>query len=191
MNLLAQVSPEAQVKIAIVSLLKFSQSLDREETINLVSQTNPDEFNKPLEFLSVPGSSQSHHREMRRSASEQAPYNLPSEVPGYRSKSFDYGSLSPSSTSRQDEVKERRRAFLVMQASLSGEAEMQGGTVSDEMSKRTTSTKQTVYTEGSIEKMRYSWISGGPSPQHNSIVQCKPHLSMLIPMFAMFMTWIA
>ncbi|XP_073683093.1 transcription factor HIVEP2 [Garra rufa] len=137
----------------------FSQSLDREETINLVSQTNPDEFNKPLEFLSVPGSSQSHHREMRRSASEQAPYNLPSEVPGFRSKSFDYGSLSPLSTSRQEEDKERRRAFLVRQASLSGEPDMQGGTVSDEMSKRTTS-------PSTIEKMRYSLISGGPSPQH-------------------------
>lgn len=143
----------------------FSQSLDREETINLVSQTNPDEFNKPLEFLSVPGSSQSHHREMRRSASEQAPYNLPSEVPGYRSKSFDYGSLSPS-TSRQEEVKERRRAFLVRQASLSGEPEMQGGTVSDEMSKRTTSPSKPFTLEGSIEKMRYSLISGGPSLQH-------------------------
>ncbi|XP_016295994.1 transcription factor HIVEP2-like [Sinocyclocheilus anshuiensis] len=135
----------------------FSQSLDREETINLMSQTNPDEFNKPLEFLSVPGSSQGHHREMRRSASEQAPYNLPSEVPGYRSKSFDYGSLSPSSTSRQDEVKERRRAFLIRQASLSGEPEMQGGTVSP---------SKPFTLEGSIEKMRYSLISGGPSPQH-------------------------
>ncbi|KAK2879143.1 hypothetical protein Q8A67_019934 [Cirrhinus molitorella] len=135
----------------------FSQSLDREETSNLVSQTNPDEFNKPLEFLSVPGSLQSHHRQMRRSASEQAPYNSPSEVPEFRSKSFDYGSLSPS-TSRQEEVKERRRAFLVRQASLSGEPEMQGGTVSDEMSKRTS--------PSTIEKMRYSLISGGPSPQH-------------------------
>uniref|UniRef100_A0A8C2HKJ6 HIVEP zinc finger 2b n=1 Tax=Cyprinus carpio TaxID=7962 RepID=A0A8C2HKJ6_CYPCA len=36
----------------------FSQSLDREETINLVSLNNPDEFNKPLKFLSVPGSLQ-------------------------------------------------------------------------------------------------------------------------------------
>uniref|UniRef100_A0A8C1XBI8 HIVEP zinc finger 2b n=1 Tax=Cyprinus carpio TaxID=7962 RepID=A0A8C1XBI8_CYPCA len=145
----------------------FSQSLDREETINLVSLTNPDEFNKPLEFLSVPGSLQSHHREMIRSASEQAPYNLSSEVPGYRSKSFDYGSLSPSSTSRQDEVKEHRRAFLVRQASLRGEPEMQGGTVSDEMSKRSTSPSKPFTLEGSIEKIRYSLISGGPSPQHN------------------------
>ncbi|XP_016400661.1 transcription factor HIVEP2 [Sinocyclocheilus rhinocerous] len=144
----------------------FSQSLDREENINLVSQSNPDEFNKPLEFLSVPGSSQSHHRVMRRSASEQAPYNLPSEVPEFRSKSFDYGSLCPSSTSRQEEVKERRRAFLVRQASLSGEPEMQGGTVSDEMSKRTTSPSKPFTPEGSIEKMRYTLISGGPSPQH-------------------------
>uniref|UniRef100_A0A8C1GRH4 HIVEP zinc finger 2b n=1 Tax=Cyprinus carpio TaxID=7962 RepID=A0A8C1GRH4_CYPCA len=144
----------------------FSQSLDREENINLVSQSNPDEFNKPLEFLSVPGSSQSLHREMRRSASEQAPYNLPSEIPEFRSKSFDYASLSPSSTFRQEEVKERRRAFLVRQASLSGEPEMQGGTVSDEMSKRTTSPSKPFTPVGSIEKMRYTLISGGPSPQH-------------------------
>ncbi|RXN29456.1 transcription factor HIVEP2-like protein [Labeo rohita] len=130
----------------------FSQSLDRDETINPVSQTNPDEFNKPLEFLSVP---RSHHREMRRSASEQAPYNFPSEVPEFRSKSFDYGSLSPSPTSRQEEVKERRRAFLVRQASLSGEPEMQGGTVSDEISKRTSSPSKPFTSEGSIEKMRY------------------------------------
>ncbi|XP_052386622.1 transcription factor HIVEP2 [Carassius gibelio] len=142
----------------------FSQSLDREENINLVSQSNPDEFNKPLEFLSVPGISKSHHREMRRSASEQTPYNLLSEVPEFRSKSFDYGSLSPS-TSRQEEVKERRRAFLIRQASLSGEPEMQGGTVSDEMSKRTTSPSKLFSPEGSIEKIRYTLISGGPSPQ--------------------------
>ncbi|KAL0169596.1 hypothetical protein M9458_034192, partial [Cirrhinus mrigala] len=139
----------------------FSQSLDRDETINLVSQTNPDEFNKPLEFLSVP---RSHHREMRRSASEQAPYNFPSEVPEFRSKSFDYGSLSPLSTSRQEEVKERRRAFLVRQASLSGEPEMQGGTVSDEMSKRTGSPSKPFTPEGSVEKMRRLLRSPQASP---------------------------
>ncbi|XP_048046385.1 transcription factor HIVEP2 [Megalobrama amblycephala] len=144
----------------------FSQSLDREETLNLVSHSNPDEFNKPLEFLSVPGSSQSHHREMRRSASEQAPYKLPSEVPEFRSKSFDYGSLSPSLTYRQEEVKERRRAFLVRQASLSGDPETQGGTVSDEMSKRKNSPSNSFTPEGSIEKMTYSLISGSPFPQH-------------------------
>ncbi|XP_059375840.1 transcription factor HIVEP2-like isoform X1 [Carassius carassius] len=143
----------------------FSLSLDREETINLVSLTNPDEFNKPLEFLSVPGRLQSHHREMIRSASEQSTYNLPSEFPGYRSKSFDYGSLSPSK-SRQEEVTVCRRAFLVRQATLSGEPEMKGGTISDEMSKRSTSPSKPFTLEGSIEKIRYSLISGCPSPQH-------------------------
>lgn len=141
----------------------FSQSIDREETLNLVSQINPDESSKPLEFLSVPGSSQSHHREMRRSASEQAPYKLPSEIAEFRSKSFDYGSLSPSSTYRLEEVKERRRAFLVRQASLSGEPETQGGNFSDEISKRTT---LPFTPEGSIEKMRYSLISGSSFPHH-------------------------
>lgn len=139
----------------------FSQSLDREEILNVASQSNSDECNKPLEFLSVPAISQSHHREMRRSASEQAPYNLPAEVSGFRSKSFDYGSLSPSSTCRQEDVKERRRGFLVRQASLSGEPDVvqdrslnvhvtQDATSSDELNKRRTST---------IERMRFRPVS--------------------------------
>lgn len=144
----------------------FSQSLDREEILNVAPQSNSDEYNKPLEFLSVPAISQSHHREMRRSASEQAPYNLPAEVSEFRSKSFDYGSLSPSSTCRQEDVKERRRAFLVRQASLSGEADVmpdkslnvtQDATFSDEVNKRRTS---------AIERMRFS---GSPFRQHKPI----------------------
>lgn len=108
----------------------FSMSFDREESMKSVSPTKQDEFSKQSEFLTVPGSSHSlsipghHHKEMRRSSSEQAPCALPTEVPEIRSKSFDYGSLSTSS--RQGEVyasasamKERRRGYLVRQASLS------------------------------------------------------------------------
>ncbi|XP_052009753.1 human immunodeficiency virus type I enhancer-binding protein 2 homolog [Xyrauchen texanus] len=149
----------------------FSQSLDREENLNIASQTNPDEFNRPLEFLSVPGSSQSRHKEMRRSASEQAPYNVHVEVPEFRSKSFDYGSLSP--TFRQEEVKERRRCFLVRQASLSGEPEVvtQSATILDETSRRPTSPNKPFSLEGSVEKMRYSLISGSPFQQHKQVGQ--------------------
>lgn len=108
----------------------FSMSFDREESIKSVSPTKQDDFAKQSEFLTVPGSGHSlsipghHQREMRRSSSEQAPCALPTEVPEMRSKSFDYGSLSTSS--RQGEVyasasamKERRRGYLVRQASLS------------------------------------------------------------------------
>ncbi|KAI5627142.1 transcription factor HIVEP2 isoform X1 [Silurus asotus] len=107
----------------------FSMSFDREESMKSVSPTKQDEFSKQSEFLTVPGSGHSlsipgHHKEMRRSSSEQSPCGLPTEVPETRSKSFDYGSLSPNS--RQGEVyasassmKERRRGYLVRQASLS------------------------------------------------------------------------
>lgn len=107
----------------------FSMSFDREESLKSVSPTKQDDFSKQSEFLTVPGSGHSlsipgHQKEMRRSSSEQSPCGLPTEVPEIRSKSFDYGSLSPNS--RQGELyasassmKERRRGYLVRQASLS------------------------------------------------------------------------
>ncbi|XP_072768312.1 transcription factor HIVEP2a isoform X1 [Nerophis lumbriciformis] len=111
----------------------FSMSFDRDEGLKSVSPTKQTQEDcasvgggKPSEFLTVPGSGHSIHqqqREMRRSSSEQTPYSLPSDLPEMRSKSFDYGNLSPS---RQGELytsgsglKERRRGYLVRQASLS------------------------------------------------------------------------
>ncbi|KAM8847383.1 LOW QUALITY PROTEIN: transcription factor HIVEP2a [Synchiropus picturatus] len=111
----------------------FSMSFDREESMKssvcLTKQddtTAPGSGLKPPEFLTVPaGGHSSHHqqREMQRSSSEQAPCPLPLELPEMRSQSFDYGSLSRS---RQGEIygstsgqKDRRRGFLVRQASLS------------------------------------------------------------------------
>ncbi|XP_043915944.1 transcription factor HIVEP3 [Protopterus annectens] len=62
-------------------------------------------------------------KEMRRSASEQAPSaSHAAEMSETRSKSFDYGSLSTSSSavhSSLSTLKERRKCFLVRQASLS------------------------------------------------------------------------
>ncbi|XP_062379467.1 human immunodeficiency virus type I enhancer-binding protein 2 homolog [Sardina pilchardus] len=113
----------------------FSLSLDRDEGLVSAPVTKLDEYGKPLEFLSVPGSGHTlsipgEHRqkEMRRSASEQAPFISAAELPDLRSKSFDYGSLSPTSRSRQGEsyasgVKQRRRGYLVRQASLSVDPE--------------------------------------------------------------------
>ncbi|XP_076155381.1 uncharacterized protein hivep2b [Alosa pseudoharengus] len=113
----------------------FSLSLDRDEGLVSAPVTKLDEYGKPLEFLSVPGSGHTlsipgEHRqkEMRRSASEQAPFISAAELPDLRSKSFDYGSLSPTSRCRQGEayasgVKQRRRGYLVRQASLSVDPE--------------------------------------------------------------------
>ncbi|XP_056150407.1 transcription factor HIVEP2a [Lampris incognitus] len=129
-------SPSQESNLSHSSSL--SMSFDREEGLKSVSPTKQEESqatgggggsggSKQSEFLTVPGSGHSSHhqqREMRRSSSEQAPCVLPTEFPEMRSKSFDCGSLSPSS--RQGELycsasamKERRRGYLVRQASLS------------------------------------------------------------------------
>ncbi|XP_014902124.1 transcription factor HIVEP2a isoform X1 [Poecilia latipinna] len=122
-------SPSQESNLSHSSSL--SMSFDRDEGPKSVSPTKQDDSMasggaKQSEFLTVPGSGYSSHhqqREMRRSSSEQAPCTLPTELPEMRSKSFDYGNL-PSS--RQGEMytsasamKERRRGYLVRQASLS------------------------------------------------------------------------
>ncbi|KAM9355925.1 transcription factor HIVEP2a isoform 2-T2 [Pholidichthys leucotaenia] len=123
-------SPSQESNLSHSSSL--SMSFDRDEGLKSVSPTKQDETvasgggTKQSEFLTVPGSGYSGHhqqREMRRSSSEQAPCTLPTELPEMRSKSFDYGNLS---SSRQGELycsasamKERRRGYLVRQASLS------------------------------------------------------------------------
>uniref|UniRef100_A0A8D0H7V1 HIVEP zinc finger 3 n=1 Tax=Sphenodon punctatus TaxID=8508 RepID=A0A8D0H7V1_SPHPU len=74
-------------------------------------------------MLTVP-SHHHHSREMRRSASEQTPnISYSSQMSETRSKSFDYGSLSSSSASihgpsTTSAPQERRKCFLVRQASL-------------------------------------------------------------------------
>ncbi|XP_076833871.1 transcription factor HIVEP2 [Brachyhypopomus gauderio] len=165
----------------------FSQSLDREENINVASPAKLDEFSKPLEFLSVPGDSLTHHREMRRSASEQAPCNMPMELQEFRSKSFDYGNLSSPSSTMQGDIcvsarglKERRRGYLVRQASLSADTEIlthdksfdfnvtRGSSHRAEINRRVSSPDKQPLWEGcstGIEKMRYSLIHGIVCPQ--------------------------
>lgn len=72
-------------------------------------------------MLTVPSGHHQHHhshREMRRSASEQTPPSPPhpSQIVESRSKSFDYGSLSPQQSSAS--WKERRKCLLVKHATL-------------------------------------------------------------------------
>ncbi|KAG9268707.1 transcription factor HIVEP2 [Astyanax mexicanus] len=174
----------------------FSQSLDREDSVNVASPAKSEELSKPLEFLAVPGGSLSHHREMRRSASEQAPCNVPLELPEFRSKSFDYGYLSSSTSSMQSDIyasasgyQERRRGYLVRQASLTGDPETvthdrslehnlaHGGSDTVEISKRVSSPDVQFFLEGSsfgIEKMKQSLMFGGVSTQQLNTAQIPP-----------------
>ncbi|TSO25144.1 Transcription factor HIVEP2 [Bagarius yarrelli] len=185
----------------------FSQSLDKEEGMNVASPAKSDEFSKCLEYLSVPGSSPSQQREMRRSASEQASYNLPTDIPEFRSKSFDYSNLSFPTSPTQSDIysidcvfKERRRGCLVRQASLSGDPEThdksveinatQGSTNTVEMCRKMFSSEKQFLLESSpcsIEKMRYSLLQGSVSPQQlispelSSMPEQIPYKQLLLP----------
>lgn len=117
----------------------FSVSFEREETVKLAAPGRHDEFGKHSEFLTVPAGSYSlsvpghhHQKEMRRCSSEQMPCPHPAEVPEIRSKSFDYGNLSHApvagtSASTLSPSRERKKCFLVRQASFSGSPEIAQG----------------------------------------------------------------
>ncbi|XP_030320306.1 transcription factor HIVEP3 [Calypte anna] len=106
-----------------------SVSFDREdhsksESTSQPSETHPKPPGVGSHMLMVPSHHHHHSREMRRSASEQTPnVSHPSQMSETRSKSFDYGSLSstPASSpgpSASSAPQERRKCFLVRQASL-------------------------------------------------------------------------
>ncbi|TKC33500.1 hypothetical protein EI555_000356, partial [Monodon monoceros] len=124
----------------------FSMSFEREETMKLAAPPKPDEFGKHSEFLTVPAGSYSlsvpghhHQKEMRRCSSEQMPCPHPTEVPEIRSKSFDYGNLSHApvagaSASALSPSRERKKCFLVRQASFSGSPEIAQGEAAADLS---------------------------------------------------------
>ncbi|XP_049902452.1 transcription factor HIVEP3 [Epinephelus moara] len=89
------------------------------------------------QMLMVPSSSHQHHqshKEMRRSASEQTPASpqQTEQISETRSKSFDYGSLSPQQSSSS--WKERRKCLLVKHATL-GEPEQEEGASMSQLSR--------------------------------------------------------
>ncbi|XP_053146120.1 transcription factor HIVEP2 [Hemicordylus capensis] len=114
----------------------FSMSFEREDSIKFIMSTKPEDFGKQSEFLTVPAGSYSlsvpgHHqqKEMRRCSSEQMPCPHPAEIPEIRSKSFDYGNLSHASVAGAppttlSPARERKKCFLVRQASFSGSPEI-------------------------------------------------------------------
>ncbi|KAM9315592.1 transcription factor HIVEP2 [Gastrophryne carolinensis] len=107
----------------------FSMSFDRDDLIKSVKQ---DDIGRPAELLTVPPGAYSlsvpghhHQKEMRRSSSEQMPCPSLTEIPEIRSKSFDYGNLTHASglgaiTTTLSPARERKKCFLVRQASFSG-----------------------------------------------------------------------
>lgn len=74
------------------------------------------------------------HKEMRRSASEQTPASpqQTEQVSETRSKSFDYGSLTPQQSASS--WKERRKCLLVKHATL-GEPEQEEGGIMSQLSR--------------------------------------------------------
>ncbi|XP_044063762.1 transcription factor HIVEP3 isoform X4 [Siniperca chuatsi] len=89
------------------------------------------------QMLMVPSASHQHHqshKEMRRSASEQAPISpqQTEQMSETRSKSFDYGSLSPQQSASS--WKERRKCLLVKHATL-GEPEQEEGASMSQLSR--------------------------------------------------------
>ncbi|XP_036103751.1 transcription factor HIVEP2 [Molossus molossus] len=117
----------------------FSMSFEREEAGKLAAPGKQEEFGKHSEFLTVPAGSYSlsvpghhHQKEMRRCSSEQMPCPHPTEVPEIRSKSFDYGNLSHApvpgaAAPTLSPSRERKKCFLVRQASFSGSPEVAQG----------------------------------------------------------------
>ncbi|CAM4536568.1 transcription factor HIVEP2 [Caretta caretta] len=110
----------------------FSMSFEREENTKFIMPFKQDEFGKQSEFLTVPAGAYSlsvpghhHQKEMRRCSSEQMPCPHAAEIPEIRSKSFDYGNLSHASAAGAPSAglspsRERKKCFLVRQASFSG-----------------------------------------------------------------------
>ncbi|XP_013922671.1 PREDICTED: transcription factor HIVEP3 isoform X2 [Thamnophis sirtalis] len=119
-------SPSQESSISHAS--SHSASFEREETVSQSSESHGKPLGLGPHMLMVPSSHlhhQHHHsREMRRSASEQTPnVSHSSPMSEIRSKSFDYGSLSSSPSTSQTPTTttappERRKCFLVRQASL-------------------------------------------------------------------------
>lgn len=115
----------------------FSSSFDKEDTSKADCSSKVEVATKSSEFLTLPTCSNvlGIPREMRRAASEQITCTQTSmEVPDYRSKSFDCGSMSPSMSMLHSETQtpkplctvvtghvpllERRRGPFVRQISL-------------------------------------------------------------------------
>ncbi|NXO00273.1 ZEP2 factor, partial [Rhinopomastus cyanomelas] len=144
----------------------FSMSFEREETMKFVTPSKPDEFGKQSEFLTVPAGAYSlsvpghhHQREMRRCSSEQMPCPHAAEIPEIRSKSFDYGNLSHASSAGTPTLalspsRERKKCFLVRQASFSGFPEI---AQTDQSTEQSIKQEQMEHGQGGLRSSQLAW----------------------------------
>ncbi|XP_034274825.1 transcription factor HIVEP2 [Pantherophis guttatus] len=174
----------------------FSMSFEREDSIRFITSTKQDELVKQPEFLTVPAGAYSlsvpgHHqqKEMRRCSSEQMPCPYPAEIPEIRSKSFDYGNLSHASAAGAppvalSPVRERKKCFLVRQASFSGSPEI---SQADSSMEQNIKQEQTEHGHASLRSSQTPWShSSFPHPSDDSRKQatgsCPPQSTSLSPL---------
>ncbi|XP_068531189.1 transcription factor HIVEP2 [Anas acuta] len=144
----------------------FSMSFEREETMKFITPPKQDEFGKQSEFLTVPAGAYSlsvpghhHQREMRRCSSEQMPCPHAAEIPEIRSKSFDYGNLSHASsagtpTTALSPSRERKKCFLVRQASFSGFPEI---SQTDQSTEQSIKQEQMEHAQAGLRSSQLAW----------------------------------
>uniref|UniRef100_A0A8C3KCQ0 HIVEP zinc finger 2 n=1 Tax=Calidris pygmaea TaxID=425635 RepID=A0A8C3KCQ0_9CHAR len=144
----------------------FSMSFEREENMKFITPPKQDEFGKQSEFLTVPAGAYSlsvpghhHQREMRRCSSEQMPCPHAAEIPEIRSKSFDYGNLSHASaagtpTTALSPSRERKKCFLVRQASFSGFPEI---SQTDQSSEQSIKQEQMEHAQAGLRSSQLAW----------------------------------
>ncbi|NXU53774.1 ZEP2 factor, partial [Turnix velox] len=144
----------------------FSMSFEREENMKYITPSKQDEFGKQPEFLTVPAGAYSlsvpghhHQREMRRCSSEQMPCPHAAEIPEIRSKSFDYGNLSHASsavtpTMALSPSRERKKCFLVRQASFSGFPEI---SQADQSTEQSIKQEQMEHAQASLRSSQPGW----------------------------------
>ncbi|XP_017654237.1 transcription factor HIVEP3 isoform X2 [Nannospalax galili] len=184
-------SPSQESSISLSGSSR-SASFDREDHGKAEAPgPSSDTRSKPLgtHMLTVP-SHHPHTREMRRSASEQSPnVSHSSHMTETRSKSFDYGSLSPTGPSAAVPTappapttpSERRKCFLVRQASLSRPPEVELEATPkgrQESSEESSASKPS--TKSSVPQISVATTQAGPSGS-KSQVQDRPPLGSSPP----------
>uniref|UniRef100_A0A8C9F8Z3 C2H2-type domain-containing protein n=1 Tax=Pavo cristatus TaxID=9049 RepID=A0A8C9F8Z3_PAVCR len=153
----------------------FSMSFEREENVKFITPPKQDEFGKQSEFLTVPAGAYSlsvpghhHQREMRRCSSEQMPCPHAAEIPEIRSKSFDYGNLSHASsagtpTTALSPSRERKKCFLVRQASFSGFPEI---SQTDQSTEQSIKQEQMEHAQAGLRSSQLAWHHSPSSVLH-------------------------
>ncbi|XP_042540136.1 transcription factor HIVEP3 [Dipodomys spectabilis] len=186
-------SPSQESSISLSGSSR-SASFDREDHGKVeVPGPSSEVRSKPTgtHMLTVP-SHHPHAREMRRSASEQSPnVSHSTQMTEARSKSFDYGSLSlagpaaaaPAAPPTPAAPPERRKCFLVRQASLSRppEAELEATPKGRQESEEPQPSSSKPSAKSSVPQISLAVTSHTGHPGSKSQVQDRPPLGSTPP----------